>query len=496
MPDAMKIMYENADPAPELYKLNQYRTDGKDCMKFYTDPEFFFNIWCNELMKDNETRKTEKKRRKVKHGNQLNDHKQNNKTSNQQQQQYQTPQLVQKSKPNNTNGNIISDLTIYGRSDITTQIPQHLINNLPHDETYHNQFFLKQAQMTIEQHQQQHFAQTTNPIFNNTPNLIYHQQQSFDVTDKLPPPPPSIYASSNTTSNIYQAYNQNKLTIHQQHQQAANLIKHNNNTNNSQSYNERPMLPPPPIPDNNHISDFQQMQNQLIKKYDDSRSITHEITTQHNLNLDLANGNNNNDFLPPPPSPPYFTETTNKLVSLSQAMTNLNMMNHNHNIMTDSAMFDMPLPPPPIELQHHTNGYSTNNGGLPPPPPLPPLVESDTASSSSSSLVLNEKSNGIQSLPAAPPLIEEIKSTRNYLDDITKRRFTLKPTLKDGNNLPERPKTTHGNGNGNVNGSDANDTIQPFVNNSDVAAIIDFIRKFRPHVCDSSDDEENSDWDD
>jgi hypothetical protein len=34
-------------------------------MKFYTDPEFFFNIWCNELIKDNETRKIEKKRRKV-----------------------------------------------------------------------------------------------------------------------------------------------------------------------------------------------------------------------------------------------------------------------------------------------------------------------------------------------------------------------------------------------------------------------------------------------
>jgi hypothetical protein len=33
-------------------------------MKFYTDPEFFFNIWCNELIKDNETRKIEKKQRK------------------------------------------------------------------------------------------------------------------------------------------------------------------------------------------------------------------------------------------------------------------------------------------------------------------------------------------------------------------------------------------------------------------------------------------------
>lgn len=70
MPEAMRIMYNNADPPPALDKLNPFRKDGKDCMKFYTDPEFFFNIWCNELMKDNETRlekgKTDKKRRKTK----------------------------------------------------------------------------------------------------------------------------------------------------------------------------------------------------------------------------------------------------------------------------------------------------------------------------------------------------------------------------------------------------------------------------------------------
>ena len=182
--------------------------------------------------------------------------------------------------------------------------------------------------------------------------------------------------------------------------------------------------------------------------------------------------------------------------------------------MTDSAMFDMPLPPPPIELQenHHvsslsqgsdsnslSNGhFNGNNSYLPPPPPLPPLVESDTASSSSSSLTNglnninnnnNNTSNGIKLDTNVKP-VEEIKSTRSYLDDITKRRFVLKPTLKDSNGQ-DRPKTA-GSG---ANEEASRDTIQPFVNNSDVAAIIDFIRKFRPHVCDSSDDEENSDWD-
>jgi hypothetical protein len=68
MPEAMKLMYNNADAPPELFKLNQYRTDGKDCMKFYTDTGFFFDIWYNDILKDsNETRKNEKKRRKVIH---------------------------------------------------------------------------------------------------------------------------------------------------------------------------------------------------------------------------------------------------------------------------------------------------------------------------------------------------------------------------------------------------------------------------------------------
>jgi hypothetical protein len=33
-------------------------------MKFYTDPDFFFNLWRNEVMKDNENRKNDNKKKK------------------------------------------------------------------------------------------------------------------------------------------------------------------------------------------------------------------------------------------------------------------------------------------------------------------------------------------------------------------------------------------------------------------------------------------------
>ena len=66
MSEAMQILYNNADPPPELDKLNEFRDDGKDCMKFYTDPDFFFNLWRNEMMKDNEEKLKNKKKKKVK----------------------------------------------------------------------------------------------------------------------------------------------------------------------------------------------------------------------------------------------------------------------------------------------------------------------------------------------------------------------------------------------------------------------------------------------
>lgn len=31
-----------------------FREDGKDGMKFYTDPDYFFNLWRLEMLKDTE----------------------------------------------------------------------------------------------------------------------------------------------------------------------------------------------------------------------------------------------------------------------------------------------------------------------------------------------------------------------------------------------------------------------------------------------------------
>lgn len=34
--------------------LSIYRDDGKDGLKFYTDPGYFFDLWRQEMLKDTE----------------------------------------------------------------------------------------------------------------------------------------------------------------------------------------------------------------------------------------------------------------------------------------------------------------------------------------------------------------------------------------------------------------------------------------------------------
>ena len=41
-----------------------YREDGKDCMKFYTDPSYFFELWFAEIKKDIDKQKKELKMKK------------------------------------------------------------------------------------------------------------------------------------------------------------------------------------------------------------------------------------------------------------------------------------------------------------------------------------------------------------------------------------------------------------------------------------------------
>ncbi|RWS05458.1 wiskott-Aldrich syndrome protein family member 3-like isoform X2 [Dinothrombium tinctorium] len=53
--------YEMCDKPPPLDKLNPYRDDGKDGLKFYTDPNYFFELWKQEMLKETEKERSGKK---------------------------------------------------------------------------------------------------------------------------------------------------------------------------------------------------------------------------------------------------------------------------------------------------------------------------------------------------------------------------------------------------------------------------------------------------
>ncbi|XP_022081789.1 wiskott-Aldrich syndrome protein family member 3-like isoform X1 [Acanthaster planci] len=65
MPSAMRETYMRCDKPPKLNLLTPYREDGKEALKFYTDPKYFFQLWCEEMQK-NITDIREKKNRKRK----------------------------------------------------------------------------------------------------------------------------------------------------------------------------------------------------------------------------------------------------------------------------------------------------------------------------------------------------------------------------------------------------------------------------------------------
>ncbi|XP_013861132.1 actin-binding protein WASF2 [Austrofundulus limnaeus] len=62
LPVPVQDTYETCNPPPPLNQLSQYREDGKEALKFYTDPSYFFDLWKEKMLQD--TKDIMKERRK------------------------------------------------------------------------------------------------------------------------------------------------------------------------------------------------------------------------------------------------------------------------------------------------------------------------------------------------------------------------------------------------------------------------------------------------
>lgn len=67
LPMPVQDTYTTCNPPPPLNYLSQYRDDGKEALKFYTDPSYFFDLWKEKMLQDTkDIMKEKRKHRKEK----------------------------------------------------------------------------------------------------------------------------------------------------------------------------------------------------------------------------------------------------------------------------------------------------------------------------------------------------------------------------------------------------------------------------------------------
>ncbi|CAN9503980.1 unnamed protein product [Ophioblennius macclurei] len=67
LPVPVQDTYTTCDPPPPLNHLSQYREDGREALKFYTDPSYFFDLWKEKMLQDTkDIMKEKRKHRKEK----------------------------------------------------------------------------------------------------------------------------------------------------------------------------------------------------------------------------------------------------------------------------------------------------------------------------------------------------------------------------------------------------------------------------------------------
>lgn len=64
IPNPVADIYNQSDKPPPLNILTPYRDDGKDGLRFYTDPSYFFDLWKRKMLQDTEDKRKEKRRQK------------------------------------------------------------------------------------------------------------------------------------------------------------------------------------------------------------------------------------------------------------------------------------------------------------------------------------------------------------------------------------------------------------------------------------------------
>lgn len=191
MPTSIAELYQMCDKPPPLNKLDPYRDDGKDGLKFYTDPTYFFELWKKEMMREGAAANLEKKTNAMTRYMQrtiINDapnqplyQSQNSAQIQPQSQQQQPTHLQQQQLHQQHHETLQRQQQMQQRASQMIQYPQ----NAAYGSTIHNQIPLNQPQgATMIQRQSQHMDMALKHPTNNS-QQVQQQHQIKSQQDQI-----------------------------------------------------------------------------------------------------------------------------------------------------------------------------------------------------------------------------------------------------------------------------------------------------------------------
>ncbi|XP_017858431.1 PREDICTED: wiskott-Aldrich syndrome protein family member 1 isoform X1 [Drosophila arizonae] len=427
MPALMLETYAQCDKPPPLDKLNVYRDDGKDGLKFYTDPDYFFELWRQEMIKDTERvmhdkgKKTHRPRQEGAGGGQNNRHNKRVRT------------------PHNTREKQRQIALGHGETLMPNNVIYRTPNAMPNEEAgYGTQLIEIQTVNADCDIQLGTLARRRRPVQQQPANIDGVYQVDMGIYDSRPLRPNSIelrrsYQSEQIDGSVYEpltpqtaanqyaaAYGTNGISaashMHMQQQQQQQQQQLYDSSLYHQSHGiygqsgqgamspeqiygpgtpsrtkPRPSQPPPAPPSNGSGGGTPTASNANTPTRGRSMSTSRDalpppppvpdvvspmsgmngMASGHMAAKLLGRTNSTSRAGSPQMAPSNSAQNANDMVmaQLSNTFNSMGITNSNQlNSLSD-------LPPPPPVPDQHSPKMSPPNVAPPPPPPPPPVEE-------------------------------------------------------------------------------------------------------------------------
>ncbi|XP_032585119.1 wiskott-Aldrich syndrome protein family member 3 isoform X3 [Drosophila mojavensis] len=386
MPALMLETYAQCDKPPPLDKLNVYRDDGKDGLKFYTDPDYFFELWRQEMIKDTERvmhdkgKKTHRPRQEGAGGGQNNRHNKRVRTphnTREKQRQialghgetlmpnnviYRTPNAMPNEEAGYGNMGIYDSRPLRPNSiELRRSYQSEQIDGSGYEpltpQTAANQYAAAYGTNGISAASHMHMQQQQQQQQQLYDSSLYHQSHGiYGQSGQGAMSPEQIYGPG-TPSRTKPRPSQPPPAPPSNGSGGGTPTASNANTptrGRSMSTSRDALPPPPPVPD--VVSPMSGM-NGMASGHMAAKLLGRTNSTSRAGSPQMAPSNsahNANDMV--------MAQLSNTFNSMG--ITNSNQLN---------SLSDFP-PPPPVPDQHSPK-MSPPNVAPPPPPPPPPVEE-------------------------------------------------------------------------------------------------------------------------